>query len=97
MNSEDLAFVPAWQLRDMIASKEVSPVELVDLYLRRIERINPQLNAYLTIVEDLARSEAKKAEEGGLPWRNPGTASRHAHCHQGPGGRPRASGPRWVR
>ncbi len=63
MNSEDLAFVPAWQLRDMIASKEVSPVELVDLYLRRIERINPQLNAYLTIVEDLARSEAKKAEE----------------------------------
>ena len=63
MNNEDLAFAPAWQLRDMIASKEVSPVELVDLYLQRIERMNPQLNSYLTVVDDLARSEAVKAEE----------------------------------
>lgn len=63
MIKEELAFTPAWRLRDMIASREVSPVEVVDLYLQRIERINPRLNAYLTVVGENARAEAKKAEE----------------------------------
>ena len=63
MTNEELAFAPAWQLCKMIASREVSPVELVEVFLQRIEQINPKLNAYLTVTDVYARSEAKNAEE----------------------------------
>ena len=43
MPEEDLAFTPAWRLRTMIPGKEISPVELTELYLRRIETVNPEL------------------------------------------------------
>ena len=33
MTNEELAFAPAWQLCEMIASREVSPVELVEVFL----------------------------------------------------------------
>ena len=62
MPEEDLAFTPAWRLRTMIAGKEISPVELTELYLRRIETLNPELNAYLTVDAERALSSAKSAE-----------------------------------
>ena len=62
MDDISLAFTPAWRQRDMIAAKQVSPVELVELYLRRIDSLNPQLNAYLTVVGDMALGWAKDAE-----------------------------------
>ena len=62
MNNADLAFAPAWQVRDMIASKEVSPRELVDLFLDRIDSLDPKLNSYLTVTADLARETAAEAE-----------------------------------
>ena len=62
MDDISLAFTPAWRQRDMIAAKQVSPVELVELYLRRIDALNPQLNAYLTVVGDMALGWAKDAE-----------------------------------
>jgi amidase len=40
----------------------VSPVELVDAYLARIEELNPALNAYITVAADQARAEANAAE-----------------------------------
>ena len=63
MNNADLAFAPAWQVRDMIASKEVSPREITDLFLDRIDSLDPKLNSYLTVTADLARETAAAAEE----------------------------------
>jgi Asp-tRNA(Asn)/Glu-tRNA(Gln) amidotransferase A subunit family amidase len=59
----DLAFTPAYRLADMIKQRELSPVELVSLIIKRIEKINPRLNAYLTIVEESAIDQAKQAEK----------------------------------
>lgn len=62
MIDRDLAFTPAWKLREMVVSRQVSPVELVELYLRRIEALNPKLNAYLTVAADEALADAASAE-----------------------------------
>lgn len=65
----DLAFAPAMTLRDMIVKKQASPVELTRLYLDRIERLNPTLNAYLTVdaegALDAARAAEKAVTDGG--------------------------------
>jgi aspartyl-tRNA(Asn)/glutamyl-tRNA(Gln) amidotransferase subunit A len=53
----------AWELRERIAKKQVSPVELTDLLLRRIQELNPKLNAYVTVTADEARAMAKRAEQ----------------------------------
>jgi aspartyl-tRNA(Asn)/glutamyl-tRNA(Gln) amidotransferase subunit A len=46
----------------MFRSGELSPVELTELMLERIERFNPELNAYITVTGELARQQAKRAE-----------------------------------
>jgi Asp-tRNA(Asn)/Glu-tRNA(Gln) amidotransferase A subunit family amidase len=46
----------------LIRAKQVSPVEITTAVLARIERLNPQLNAYLTITADHARELAQAAE-----------------------------------
>ena len=58
----DLAFTDAVQLASLIREKHVSPVELVDLYLDRIEKIDPSINAFVTLVPERAREEAARAE-----------------------------------
>ncbi len=63
MNDGDLAFTPAWQLRQWIGEQKLSPVELVSTYLRRIESLDTQLNAFLTVCGDEALAAAKLAEE----------------------------------
>ena len=63
MSSDDLAFAPAWRIREMVASKEVSPRELVDLFLKRIEDLDPKLHSYLTVSAEEARAAAARAEE----------------------------------
>src|SRR2546423_1483980 len=45
----------------MIRAREVSPVEVVEAYLRRIEDLNPQLNAIVTLAPD-ALERAREAE-----------------------------------
>jgi len=46
----------------LIRSKEVSPVEVTDAALARIEKLNPKLNAIWTVTADLARRQARAAE-----------------------------------
>jgi aspartyl-tRNA(Asn)/glutamyl-tRNA(Gln) amidotransferase subunit A len=46
----------------LLRKREISPVELVDAALARIERGNPRLNAFLMIVADEARRQARAAE-----------------------------------
>jgi len=50
--TDELAFAPALELAARVRAKEVSPAELVQLYRERIERLDPQLNAYVTVVDD---------------------------------------------
>lgn len=47
---------------DLVHRRAISPVDLADAYLARIDRLNPQLNAYLTVTAEQARSEARQAE-----------------------------------
>ena len=62
-SDSDLAFTPAYQLRELIAQKQVSPVELTEASLRRIEALNPRLNAFLTVTADAALASAREAEQ----------------------------------
>jgi amidase len=62
MDSIDLAFSGIARQAELIRSGEVSPVELVELYLRRIERIEPRLNSFRTVFAERALAEAKQAE-----------------------------------
>src|SRR5881396_3486042 len=62
MADERLCWLPATELAALIRRKKVSPVEVVDAILDRIERINPKLNAFVTLTDEAARREAKAAE-----------------------------------
>ena len=59
----ELAFTPAYKLRELIAQKELSPVELTEISLRRIDDMNPKLNAFLTVTADQAMEAARQAEK----------------------------------
>src|SRR6478736_7285424 len=45
-----------------VQKKEVSPVELTSACLERIERLNPKLNAFITVTGETAMEEARRAE-----------------------------------
>ena len=59
----DLARLPASELREQIAAKKVSPVELTDAVLARAEALQPVLNCFITLVPDQARAAARAAED----------------------------------
>src|SRR5207302_626761 len=59
---DDLAFTSAAELAALIAQRVVSPVEIVDIVLDRIEKTQPTLNAFMTVCADDARAAAKAAE-----------------------------------
>lgn len=63
MGDEGLAFLTVQELARKIQKKEVSPVEVTEAVLARIERLNPELNAFTTVTGDLARDTAKVAEK----------------------------------
>ena len=58
-----LCFLPATELAARIRRREVSPSEVVDAYLRRIEERNPQINAYTLVLGDEARQAARAADD----------------------------------
>jgi aspartyl-tRNA(Asn)/glutamyl-tRNA(Gln) amidotransferase subunit A len=56
-----------------VRAQDISPVEIVNASLARIEELNPRLNAFITVLGDAARDEARQAEseiKGGR-WRGP--------------------------
>ena len=58
----DLVYVSIAELSDRIRNKDISPVEVVQATLDRIDRLEPQLNAYNTVFADQAVAEARQAE-----------------------------------
>jgi amidase len=67
----DLAFLPALAQASLVRRGLVSPVELVETYLRRIEQLDPLLRSYVTVCPERALDEARRLEargrEGYLP------------------------------
>ena len=59
----DLAFTPAAELRRLIDAKQVSIIELTEMFYRRIDELNPKLNAYLAICPDQAMRQAREAQD----------------------------------
>ena len=60
---DDVAALDATAQAELVRRKEVKPIELVESAIARIERVNPELNAVITPMFDLAR----KAASGSLP------------------------------
>src|SRR3954449_11381280 len=60
--TDDLCFRPATELAGMVRAREVSARELLDAHLERIERLNPELNAIVTLDADGARAAADAAD-----------------------------------
>jgi amidase len=58
-----LARQPARELAQLIRTRAVSPVEVLDAHLDVIARVNPKLNAIVTLAADQARDAARSAED----------------------------------
>lgn len=69
---QELEYASIEALSTLLAKKQVSPVELTRLYLSRIERINPMLNAFITVASESALAEARAAEKELLRGRRRG-------------------------
>jgi aspartyl-tRNA(Asn)/glutamyl-tRNA(Gln) amidotransferase subunit A len=58
----DNEFLTLAEAGRLISSRKISPVELTQHLLRRIEQLDPQLNAYITVTRELALERAREAE-----------------------------------
>ncbi|HLW53080.1 MAG TPA: amidase [Candidatus Angelobacter sp.] len=61
-SATQLPLLDLTQASESVQKKEISPVDLVDACLRRIESLNPKLNAFITISAEAALEEARAAE-----------------------------------
>ena len=78
-NLEDVAFWSIPQLAQLIRTRQVSSVELTQMYLGRLHKYNPKLNCVVTFLDDLAMAQARQADAEitsgkykgplhGIPW-----------------------------
>lgn len=58
----DLTFLPATEMAAQIREKKLSPVDLAEAHLAKIERLNPKLNAFVQLDPERVRREAREAE-----------------------------------
>jgi Asp-tRNA(Asn)/Glu-tRNA(Gln) amidotransferase A subunit family amidase len=76
---EELAFRPLWHLAELVRTREITSVELTEMYLTRLERFAPKLLFVVTLLREQALAQAKQAdaeiEAGryrgplhGIPW-----------------------------
>ena len=61
-SADDLVWLDLATARARLSAKTLSAVELTDAYLRRIERLNPSLTAYVTVTADRAREDARRLD-----------------------------------
>ena len=64
MNAEELCFTPADKLVSLFARGTLTPLDVMQAVLDRIERVNPMVNAYCTVAAEQALDAAKKATRG---------------------------------
>jgi aspartyl-tRNA(Asn)/glutamyl-tRNA(Gln) amidotransferase subunit A len=63
MSDIDLTNLTVARAARLIHTGELSPVELTDAYLERIERLDPTIGAYITVTPERARADARRAAE----------------------------------
>src|SRR5271170_5191598 len=56
-------FIEAWDLRELVRKAELRPREVAEFFLARIERHNPTLGAYMTVLADRALADARSLED----------------------------------
>jgi len=62
-NLEDLAFAPVTTLAPLLRSGKVTSTELTQMYLARLKKYGPRLECVITLTEELALTQAKRADE----------------------------------
>ena len=62
MEGIELCYASAGTLSRLVQSKEVSPVDIIDAHLARIEATEPMLNSFITLLPEEARAAARRAE-----------------------------------
>ncbi|KAL0342215.1 UNVERIFIED_CONTAM: Glutamyl-tRNA(Gln) amidotransferase subunit A [Sesamum calycinum] len=62
-SDEDIAFMSILELGQLIKSKQITSEELVRIFLNRLKRYGPVLESVITITEELAYEQAKRADE----------------------------------
>src|SRR5882724_12005858 len=78
-NLEDLAFASVRELAELVRTKKVSSAALTEMYLGRLKKHDPTLKFVVTLTEERARAQAKKADAEiaagkyrgplhGMPW-----------------------------
>jgi aspartyl-tRNA(Asn)/glutamyl-tRNA(Gln) amidotransferase subunit A len=60
---DDVLYLSATELGRRLRSRQLSPVELAESYLARIDRLGPRLNAFVTVTRDRAMVQARAAEK----------------------------------
>ena len=55
---DDLAFLPAHRIAALIKARKITSRQITDIYLERLERLNPTLNCVVTLMKESARAEA---------------------------------------
>jgi Asp-tRNA(Asn)/Glu-tRNA(Gln) amidotransferase A subunit family amidase len=73
-NLDEIVFGSLVEMGNLVRAKKISPAELVDAHIARIERANPQLNAFVHMAFDQARAEARGANRARRPRRTNGIA-----------------------
>jgi len=63
MPADDLCFKTIVEAGPLLRTKRVSPVELTQAYLDRIESLNPSVNAFITVLHDEALTQAREMEK----------------------------------
>ncbi|MCH9634071.1 MAG: Acylamidase [Chlamydiae bacterium] len=63
MQEEELVYTAGYKIQEMILRNEISCKEVTKVFLKRIEDFNPQLNAYIEILQELALSQAEYIDE----------------------------------
>lgn len=76
---EDLAFAPVTELAALMRARKITSTQLTDMYITRINRLDPSLHAVITLTEERARAQARAADAEiargryrgplhGIPW-----------------------------
>ncbi|NOX38730.1 MAG: amidase [Calditrichaeota bacterium] len=61
-NLEELAFYSIGELAELIRTRQITSLELTQMYLNRLKRYDPQLKAVITLTEELALEQARRAD-----------------------------------
>jgi Asp-tRNA(Asn)/Glu-tRNA(Gln) amidotransferase A subunit family amidase len=78
-SDDELAFMTVAQLSELLSARELSSMELTKLYLRRLKEFDPLLHCVVSLTEELALQQARRADEEiaqghyrgplhGIPW-----------------------------